>query len=195
VKEIRYGLKNNYLKIIKIFEIWRFNSTVKHKEGNGIFTNFIQNLMKAKYVASGVDGMTEAQKDDFIETVYKSEGYRLNKTQIEHNPGKRLIAKIILNSPWGKLAERTDRSTTEIISTASAFYGTVFNPVNKVKSIIPIDRENVVISYQKHGEFVQTSRTVCLPIACYVTAHARLTLHKTICRIGREMAYTGEFYL
>lgn len=63
--------------------------------------------------------VTEKDKDDFI---YKSQvkvGVTLNKNNIKSNPALRSIAKICLNSFWGKLGERNNKLKTKYISTTA----------------------------------------------------------------------------
>ena len=47
---------------------------------------------------------------------------------MEKNKGMRAIAKIMLNSLWGKLAQRENMTKTEYFSEASLFFDLVTNP-------------------------------------------------------------------
>jgi hypothetical protein len=47
-----------------------------------------------------------------------SEGVQLDKDAIRHKPAKRGLAKLCLNSMWGKLTERNNKTNTKLISSA-----------------------------------------------------------------------------
>ena len=48
------------------------------------------------------DCVTDEQKQRYIEEYYQHEGIRLDPKKIEYNPGLRYLAKLVLNSLWGK---------------------------------------------------------------------------------------------
>ena len=57
--------------------------------------------------------MTEQDKIKFKQDYFEAEGIRLENS--EKNKGMRAIAKIMLNSLWGKLAQRENMTKTEYI--------------------------------------------------------------------------------
>ena len=58
-----------------------------------------------------------------MDTFWQSEGIRLDNEAIRYNAAKRGLAKICLNSMWGKLTERIDRTMTKIITEPKDLYG------------------------------------------------------------------------
>ena len=64
----------------------------------------MRKFLKIKIEASGYpkDVVTEEDKDAFIETYKNKYGIELDKNNIKLNPGMRHIAKLALNSLWGK---------------------------------------------------------------------------------------------
>jgi len=58
-----------------------------------------------------------------VDTFWQSEGIRLDNEAIRYNAAKRGLAKICLNSMWGKLTERIDRTMTKIITEPKDLYG------------------------------------------------------------------------
>jgi len=58
---------------------------------------------------------TPADKELYIASFWKCEGIRLDREAIKPNAAKRGLAKLCLNSMWGKLTERNDRTRTKII--------------------------------------------------------------------------------
>ena len=51
----------------------------------------------------------------FIEEIFEREGVHLNKNNIKHNPGSRAVANLCLNNLWGKLGQRSNMFTSELI--------------------------------------------------------------------------------
>ena len=51
-----------------------------------------------------------------------SEGILLDRNAIHPNAAKRALAKLCLNTTWGKLAEQNNHSKTELISEPQELY-------------------------------------------------------------------------
>ena len=84
------------------------------------------------------------------------------------NKGMRAIAKIMLNSLWGKLAQRENMTKTEYFSEPSLFFDLVTNPNKIVKNVdICRDWEDTESNVEAHA---------CSNVidAAFVTAQARL---------------------
>ena len=43
----------------------------------------------------------DEQKDAYVKEMEAKEGIKLDKANIENNPGKRSVAKLLLNTLWG----------------------------------------------------------------------------------------------
>lgn len=73
--------------------------------------------MKLKYEAEGwpkdclqndiSEEEREKRKSEYIEKAWQLYGIRLNPAKIKKNPGMRYIAKLGLNSLWGRYVYRT----------------------------------------------------------------------------------------
>ena len=72
--------------------------------------------MKLKAEANGYPHWVRKPEDKerYIDSFYASEGMRLDREAIRPNAAKRGLAKLCLNSMWGKLMERNDRTKTKI---------------------------------------------------------------------------------
>lgn len=58
---------------------------------------------------------TPALKKSYLEEFHEREGILLDETEIEFNPSLRQMAKIMLNSFWGRFGMRPDLTRTELI--------------------------------------------------------------------------------
>ena len=90
---LNYGLLN-------IHEVWHWEETTDE-----LFKEYVNMFLKIKQEASGYpkDCVTDEQKQRYVEEYYQHEGIRLDPKEIKYNPGLRYLAKLVLNSLWGKL--------------------------------------------------------------------------------------------
>jgi hypothetical protein len=87
-----------------------------HTRGGGLFADYIKTFLKLKVEASGYpswDGNPDEER--YVETFNVREGVLLDRDAIRPNAAKWGLAKLCLNSLWGKLAERQNRSQTKLI--------------------------------------------------------------------------------
>ena len=95
-----------------VYEIYHFSRQEK------VFSEYVNCFSKIKQEASGFpsecygsdDVLIEEQVVKYIEDYYYNEGIRLDRENIEYNPGMRTIAKNILNSLWGKFAHNENNT-------------------------------------------------------------------------------------
>jgi hypothetical protein len=70
--------------------------------------DYINTFLKLKPEASGYPGWVRGPEDDerYVESFWQSEGIRLDRESIVANAARWGLAKLCLNSMWGKLTER-----------------------------------------------------------------------------------------
>ena len=105
--ELFAALDRGY-KLLDVYEVWHFSETAQYDRESGeegIFAGYIDTFLRIKQESSGyLDWCkTEQDKIKFKQDYFEAEGIRLEK--VEKNKGMRAIAKIMLNSLWGKLAQ------------------------------------------------------------------------------------------
>jgi hypothetical protein len=68
--------------------------------------------LKLKAEASGYPSwvQTPTDEDQYVQKFFANEGIMLDKDAIQLNDSKRALAKLCLNSFWGKLAEGNNRT-------------------------------------------------------------------------------------
>jgi hypothetical protein len=106
VDEVRLAVDKGY-KLIEVYEFYEYKVTQydpKTGEG-GMFVQYINTFLKLKAEASGYPTWVQTNDDEdrFIQTFNDSEGIMLDKDSIRPNAAKRALAKLCLNSMWGKL--------------------------------------------------------------------------------------------
>ena len=78
---------------------------------------------------------TEEEKQTYVKNYETHEGIRLNPQNINKNDGKRALAKLMLNSFWGKFGQRSALTKTEFVNTLDKFYKLLMDKSKEVKYI------------------------------------------------------------
>lgn len=63
-----------------------------------------------------------SSNEEYIQDIKRKLDIDLDPEKIELNPGKRAVAKICLNSLWGKFGQRQNMSQTEYVTDVRRFY-------------------------------------------------------------------------
>jgi len=90
----------------------------KGTNSGGRFAEYVNMFLKLKQESSGYPSwvQSEENKDQYIEDYRCAEGIALDKASISKNAGQRTLAKLKLNSMWGKWAQNQNKSQTTIIN-------------------------------------------------------------------------------
>lgn len=190
--EIRLSIAKGY-KVIEIFEIYEYK-VIQYdsvKKTGGLFAEYVNNFLKLKVEASGLPEFckTDELTEEYIKEFYEREGVQLEKQNIKKNPGLRALAKLMLNSFWGKFGQREDKPTTAIISSPSDLYEKLIDPSIEVKSIIAVNDDVIIVNSTVKQEAAQSLKTVSLPVANYTTMGARLLLYKVLDMLTNRVIY------
>ena len=96
--ELMKAIEKGY-EVLTIHEVWHWEETT-----DTLFKGYVDTFLKTKQEASGYppDCVTDEQKQRYVEEYEQHEGIQLNPEKIEHNPCLRYLAKLVLNSLWGK---------------------------------------------------------------------------------------------
>jgi hypothetical protein len=166
--------------------VWHFE-----KRSTDLFHPFINALYKAKLEASGFPSnvSSEREKKMYVEEIRQKEGVELELQKIAVNPGRRQMAKILLNSFWGKFAQRENLTQVEFINTdVERFNELLFSDnIYKVLRVTPITDDIVYVVYR--NIFNKPNPKGNIFIAAFTTAHARLHLYEAVSRLDRQVVY------
>ena len=97
--EVMKAIEKGYV-VLNLHEVWHWEET-----SDELFKEYVDTFLKIKQEASCYPQwcVTDEQKQRYIDAYYEHEGIRLDPDKIEYNPGLRYLAKLMLNSLWGKL--------------------------------------------------------------------------------------------
>lgn len=186
--EIRVALENGY-KIIECYELWEYE--VATFEKGGLFTDFINKFLKLKQEASGYPEWckTDEDRERYIEDYYAREAIKLDPGKIEKNGGLRSLAKLMLNSFWGKFGQRENQTKATIVRDPKELFNMMTNPAVQVNTIQVINQETLLVNWKNIEETSDSLRNVNVGIAAYTTAQARLKLYEHLKALGVQVLY------
>ena len=105
---------------------------------DGLFLDCIYTCLKLKAEASGYPDWVRSPEDEerYVETFWEIEGNRLDKKSIRGNAARRGLVKLCLNSVWGKLTVRNDRTQNKIIWEPKEIYRFFATPGIEVSNFV-----------------------------------------------------------
>lgn len=147
--------------------------------------------MKIKAEASGFPGSvkTEVEKLQYIEDYEHNEGIKLDLAKIKKNPGLRALAKMCLNSLWGKFGQRLNLTKTIITESPAKFFEILTDKTLIAKDFNMISDDYVMLHYEEKKEFINDLGSTNIYLAAFTTSHARLKLYNELDRLDRNCLY------
>jgi hypothetical protein len=125
----------------------------------------------------------------YIDDYYKHQGIRLRVEHIEDNPARRMLAKLCLNSLWGKFAQRVNLSQTNIITDPTVLHAYLFDNAYVINSCTFIDDETACLCWQYATEYPTVADNINIFIAVFTTVHARLKLYQVLEPLQERVLY------
>ena len=191
--EVMVALSQGY-KITKIYEVYHYPKTSQYDPETltgGLFSEQVNLFMKIKTEASGYPDWvhTDEDKNRFISRFESKVGVQLDKDNIAPNPALRSIAKICLNSFWGKLGQRNNKVKTKFISTTTELEKLQHNSAHELHRLHIVNEDVMVVEYDNLETFEEESSTTNEVIAAFTTCFARLELLRHIKTVGKNILY------
>ena len=173
-------------QVLYIYEVWHFEETCQ-----GLFRDYVNTWLKVKQEASGwpKDVKTEEDKMNYIHDYYKKEGIQLEYDKIKKNPGLRTLAKLMLNSMWGKFGQRLNKTRVQEFEDPQTFHQFLNTDTMDVRHVSTINDQMVEVHYQYQKEDIPVSPNLNIFVACFTTCHARIKLYNTLQSLGERVLY------
>lgn len=186
--EIKLAISKGYT-LIKVHEVWKY--TMQGNDERALFTKYINKFLKLKQEASGWPEWvkSEADKDRYIEEFELKEGIHLDREQIRKNPGFRALAKLMLNSFWGKFGQRNTLSKTTFVKTKEDLTTMMLNPNITINDVLPITNDVLLVNWNEEENAILPSTMTSVVIAAYVTTIARMKLYSYLDTLGERVLY------
>lgn len=121
---------------------------------------------------------------DYVDTFIKIK----KKAKIDGNKTMYLIAKLFLNSLWGKFVEQPHKSNLSIVVNTAEYYELMDSPHIDTESMRWIEvKDNVwMVRYDFEDKFTKNAKNNNPYIGTFVLAHARRRLHEMMVQIGLD---------
>ena len=122
--ELRKAIEKGYL-VTLVSEIWHYKVARYDRDTRqgGLFAEYINSFLQLEQEASGwpSECKDDESKARYLREYEEIEGIVLDNNNITRNPGLRSVAKLCLNSFWGKFGQRSNLPTTEIVESPQRF--------------------------------------------------------------------------
>ena len=178
--------------ILEIYEVlhWPSNEKVNNTTGSGgLFTKYINMFLHIKTQASRYADSVRSlqQRQQYIEEYTTNEGVILDPKLTECNPGLRSIAKLALNSFYGKFGQCSNMSNTVYITCYEKLYDFLTNQTKVIKDFHVLDM--VVMEYVHSEEFQEADYKTKIIITSMCSAYSCLKLWRIMNWLGNRIMY------
>ena len=193
IDEIRLAVEKGY-RLIDVFEVYEYEVTQYDPTSGrgGLFVEYTNTFLKLKAEASGYPSWvrTPEDEDSYINSFKASEGILLDRNAIRPNAAKRALAKLCLNSMWGKLMEYNHRCKTELISNPQELYRFLATTGIDVMNLLFASDHVVWVSW-KYAADERIPNLPCMNdvIGSFVTAGARIHLYAYLDKLQETALY------
>ena len=170
-----------------IYEVWHFDETCE-----GLFKDYVNTWLKIKQEASGWPswvGDDETKRQQYLREYFEHEGIQLEYDKIQKNPGLRTLAKMMLNSMWGKFGQRLNKTQVQTFDDPQAFHRFLDTSTLDVRHVSVINDHLVEVHYQYQDEDIPVSPNLNIFVACFTTCWARLRLYAALEQLGERVLY------
>lgn len=185
--EFNKALEKGY-RLARITEVWHFDA-----RSDSIFQGYIHTFLKGKQEASGFPpeaAVSQESRARYVEDYRVHQGIRLDPDRIEINPAKRQVAKLCLNSFWGKFAQKSNQTQTALVSDPDKFFPYLFSDQYDVKYFSFLNDQVAMVQWGYNKRcLVLPGKTDNIFIAAFTTAYARLKLYGYLERVGENVLY------
>ncbi|CAL1282300.1 unnamed protein product, partial [Larinioides sclopetarius] len=183
--EVQKAIESGY-KLEKIYEVHHFKN-----KSTDLFKTYINTFLKTKQEASGwpENCTTAAERFAYIKNYEEHEGVVLDAQQIEKNPGRRQVAKLCLNSFWGRWGMKENKTQTTFVSSLPEFNAILTDTTKEVSDIFFPNDSMAVLKWKMKEEFSPQSDQTNVYLAAFTTSHARLKLYCELEKLGAAVLY------
>lgn len=198
--EVYKAIEKGY-EIIKVYEIRYWEETQ-----TDLFKSYVNTFLKIKQEASGFPDwvfkdkdklppeIIEERKQLYIKDYWEKQGIKLDYDKIEVNPGLRFIAKLCLNSLWGKFGQRLNMTKSVLVPNVAEFYKILTNPQYENFNMKELGKKGdktrkCLINYSVKEQFVENDFNTNIAVACFTTSSARLRLYSALEELDRQVLY------
>ena len=183
--ELQEARRRGYT-LIRIHEVWHFEKTKV-----GLFANYVNTWLKIKQESAGWPRwcQTQEQKDSYVRQYKQKEGITLENVSDPPNPGRKQVAKLMLNSFWGKFGERTNKSKVLQLKQPHELFNILTDGANEVQTLRVCNDDILEVVFKQIPENDAPNPKTNIFIACFTTCWARLKLYSYLHTLQHQVLY------
>ncbi|XP_074653614.1 uncharacterized protein LOC141907771 [Tubulanus polymorphus] len=183
--ELMAAIRRGY-RIVRVNEVWHWE-----ERETGLFAQYIDKFLKIKVEANGwpENVKTDADKSRFVKAYKDREGVEIECEKVCFNPGLRAVSKLCLNSMWGRLGIKPNKTQTKFVSEPFELNDMLLSDDVEVSDVIILNEELLKVQFKNTREFVTPDSKSNVVLAAFTTAHARLKLYSYIEPLDSRVLY------
>lgn len=175
-------------RVTEISEIQHFE-----RQSLDLFADYVAMWLKVKQEAAGWSKLgchTPEEQEAFVTDYEREMGIAIDPTKVAYNPGMYAIAKLCLNSLWGKFAQRSNFGMTVDTYTPEGFDELMYDQRLEIVGVIMHpDSEARTVTHKLKDMYVGPSGKKNIAVAAYTTAYGRLRLYEALELTGQDTIY------
>lgn len=113
----------------------------------------------------------------------------MDLAKIEKNPGRRSLAKLMLNSFWGKFGQRANQTQVSTCSNPTQFFQILQDDKQNIHRIEIMNEEMVEVYHSYKEETIPAQTNTNIFVAAFTTAYARLKLYEALDSLQERVLY------
>ncbi len=186
-------------EILQVFEVYHYPSTTGNTidpfTGGAVdlFGAYVDLMLKIKTEASGYPPGCTSEEDrmQYIANFQAAEGVELDPAHIHPNPSKRSLAKLLLNSVWGKLSQKSMKRRSRIVNgqNPSELFDILTDPNVKLADFNIVDEDTLLLEYTPLKASLHSGPTDSVVLASFVTTYGRMRLYNLLNAAGKRALY------
>ena len=163
----------------KGYTITKVYSVLEYPKLTGLMRNYVGNFLKMKIENSGVKTLAECND---INESHKKLGFDfvVSPENCHENPGLRQLAKICLNSLWGKFAQRSNLSSYDFVKDYNMLICKLNDPTTASKNWHIINENTVELRYENLTDYNIEAEYISEITGVFTTANARMRLYNML---------------
>ena len=132
---------------------------------------------------------TKSKRQQYIREYYEHEGIQLEYDKIEENKGLCTLAKMMLNSMWGKFGQRLNKTQVKAFDDPRAFHHFLDTDKLDIRHVSVMNDTMVEIHYQYQDKDIPVSPNLNIFVTAFTTCWARLRLYEALELLGECVLY------
>jgi len=182
-EELKLAVRMGYA-VEEIFSVYHYD-----RRSKDIFGSYVRFFSKIKMENSVKDLSTENKDKIYNENKSARFPIVLDRSKMTYNAGLRFIAKICLNSLWGKFGQRTSNmmKTSIIRENPAMFYDIIGNAQHELHDLnTQLGDDTVELKYRMTDDDPIECANTNVAIAACTTGWARVWLYEAMLKVGPE---------